>query len=630
MAPESSRAVVLPNFDMHIYTSDLTSSKLKAVVNEYCIPLDLHPRLPPPGMTMNRLPSRYIGLYVEQLEQGGLRIPFSSFFLVVIRHFGVHVSQLVSMGVNRVILFKIRCLSLYINPTVSLFRVFYKLCKQGHWFSFENKTGRGTRKCFKEVTMSLKGWKRKFFLLDRRAIPDAMPWRHGDIDLHDDLPANYNENDVARLSEFLVPLRPPPRHLLYVCGLTTACRHPDLRYDIKDQDKNVISMDTFLKLPTWIETVVSKGDPIPEDQRPKPRVTPPLPVGFKLPELTAFQKNLEKPNPKIVAAREKKEQLNLAKAEAKRVGTGGVEGPRKKQRVQKQSEPTQSGSKETLSATPLHQAIPEAAKKPVAVIAPEVTKDGSYVEKEVVDLSGNTRVSTPLAVAHHPSPLKHHGANENIDLDGNEDELVSKRYVPNWGLRNDLCVCTYRACRELISHLATPTEDEFLASLSNAKVISRAYQTLGESAVAQGELLKRHEEKELLDRVKDLERERDEWRETASDQVEKIRCLEKDLELRTQQLVAAEERVGVLEGEKLAFLAELAQAEANRKKLVNEFIPTVIKKLHTSVEYRKSLATPVQLCFTAGWLGGLSLGKTEDEIAQFLSETEDLDIEGSK
>ncbi|GKE38616.1 hypothetical protein Tco_1462021 [Tanacetum coccineum] len=209
-------------------------------------------------MTMNRLPSRYIGLYIEQLEQGDLRVSFSSFFLVVIRHFGVHVSQLVSMGVNR-----------------------------GHWFSFENKTGRGTKKCFKEVTLSLKGWKKKFFLLDCHAISDAIPWRHGDTDLHDDFLTTYNGNDVARLSEFL------------------------------DQDKNVISMDTFFKLPTWTGIVVSKGNPVLEDQ-----------------------------------PWEKKDQQNAARAEAKRVGAWAVGGPKKKWKVQKHNEPTQSGLEGTLSATP--------------------------------------------------------------------------------------------------------------------------------------------------------------------------------------------------------------------------------------------------------------------------------------
>nr|GEW83683.1 hypothetical protein [Tanacetum cinerariifolium] len=231
MALESSKAMDLPKLDMYIYTSELTSNELKTAVNEYCIPIDLHPRLPPPGITMDRLPSRYIGLYVEQLEQGG------------------------------------------------------------HWFCFENKTEGRAKKCFKEVTTSLKGWKKKFFLLDRRTVSDAMPWRHGDTNLHDNFPTNYNEGKVARMSKFLVPFRPPPRYLLYVCGLTTACQHPELRYNIKHPDITVIDMDTFLKLLTWTRIVVNRGDPIPKEQRLKPRVTPPLPVGAKLLELTATQKN---------------------------------------------------------------------------------------------------------------------------------------------------------------------------------------------------------------------------------------------------------------------------------------------------------------------------------------------------
>ncbi|GJU18295.1 hypothetical protein Tco_1146261 [Tanacetum coccineum] len=87
MAPESSQAVVFLKFDMHIYTSIMTEGELKDAVSEYCIPADLHPRLPPPSLTMNKLS-----------------------------------------------------------------------CEQGHWFSFENKTGGRAKKCFKEVTSSLKGW----------------------------------------------------------------------------------------------------------------------------------------------------------------------------------------------------------------------------------------------------------------------------------------------------------------------------------------------------------------------------------------------------------------------------------------------------------------------------------------
>lgn len=78
-------------------------------------------------MTMDKLPENVIGIYPQQLDTSGVRIPFSSFLLSVIRHFRVHFSQLVLIGLNRVTLFEIRCYSLNHAPTVSLFRVFYRL-----------------------------------------------------------------------------------------------------------------------------------------------------------------------------------------------------------------------------------------------------------------------------------------------------------------------------------------------------------------------------------------------------------------------------------------------------------------------------------------------------------------------
>ncbi|GKB02721.1 hypothetical protein Tco_0830810 [Tanacetum coccineum] len=343
MALESLRAVVLPKFDMHIYTSDLTFLERKTAIEEYCIPLDLHPRLPNPDMTMNRLPSRYIELYVEQLEQGGLRILFLPSFL---------------------------------------------------WFSI-----------------------------------------------------SCANKDIGSLSR----IRP-------VVALRNALK----------------SMDTFLKLPSWTGTVVSRGDPIPDDQRPKPRVTPPLEADVKIPKLTTFQKNLEKPNPKIVAAWERKEKQNLAKAGAKHDGAEANEGPKKKQRVQKHHVSIQSGSEGTLSITHLQQAEPAVARKSTPPM--DAVAGASF--KEVVDLNGNTLVPTPPAATTQPSAhTEPPNTQEHAASDGHEGEPVNNRYVPNWGLHNDLRVCTLRAYREMVSHLATLTEDEFLGNLSNVEVVSRAYQT---------------------------------------------------------------------------------------------------------------------------------------------------------
>ncbi|GJV68138.1 hypothetical protein Tco_1483647 [Tanacetum coccineum] len=437
---------------------------------------------------------------------------------------------------------------------------------------------------------------------------NKLPAKHGDTDLRDDFSTNYNVNDAARLSDFVILLRPTPCHMLYECGLTTACRHPELAYNIKDKDGNGN---------LWV-------------------------------------KNLEKPNPKIVAAREKSEQKSLARAATKRAAS------RKKRKVHKNQEDIGSRTEETLSPTPLRQAAPVITKEPVIHTAANVPKGPPEINHEVVNLSEGT----PPASAHRVSPPpEQHDTREHAALDAHsfhsshhqdaDESTLVPRYMPNWDLRNDLRVCTFRACKELVSHLATPAEDEFLGGLSNVEVISRAYQTLGQSVLAQGELLKRHEqlnhdyvdlrnrndvnvteledlrsslqrekqanadlskefalldsahvgcsnrEREFMDRLKDMEKDRDEWRQTASDQVERIRSLEVDLVPTSQQLAAEREKVCVLEGEKDALSADLAREKRS----------------------------------VSSWFGSSSrrcLGRTEDEITAFLTQTEDLDIEGSK
>nr|GEY19608.1 putative UPF0481 protein At3g02645 [Tanacetum cinerariifolium] len=52
---------VVPKFDMHIYTSVLTTSEVNSLVREYTIPLDLRPSVPPPTLTMNNLSADKIG-----------------------------------------------------------------------------------------------------------------------------------------------------------------------------------------------------------------------------------------------------------------------------------------------------------------------------------------------------------------------------------------------------------------------------------------------------------------------------------------------------------------------------------------------------------------------------------------
>lgn len=231
---------LVPKSDMHIYSYVLTEGELDGIISDYGIPMDLHPRLPPIDLTMDKLPKDAIGLYEQYLTFSGVRVPFSTFLLRVLKYFKVHISQLVPIGLNRLVMFEIYCRSLEIEPTVNLFRVFYKLNKQGHWFSFANRTGQNSPgRIFKETCSSLKNWKDNFFLIDRRAIPDAMPWRHPDSSVTDDAPAGgYLEADVAKLCEGIVELRPIHSGLLYEVGLKKVWKHSGFRPEFMDIDKN--------------------------------------------------------------------------------------------------------------------------------------------------------------------------------------------------------------------------------------------------------------------------------------------------------------------------------------------------------------------------------------------------------
>ncbi|GJV00860.1 hypothetical protein Tco_1330130 [Tanacetum coccineum] len=70
---------------------------LKDLVKAYRIPLDLHPCLLYPGFTMDHLPTDAIGIYSKFLWFSGVRVPFSTFLLSVLKYFKVHISQLVPL-----------------------------------------------------------------------------------------------------------------------------------------------------------------------------------------------------------------------------------------------------------------------------------------------------------------------------------------------------------------------------------------------------------------------------------------------------------------------------------------------------------------------------------------------------
>ncbi|GJU04039.1 retrovirus-related pol polyprotein from transposon TNT 1-94 [Tanacetum coccineum] len=99
----------------------------------------------------------------------------------------------------------------------------------GDWFSFSKR--RNTEDvCMDDGPSSLKKWKDKFFLIDRRAIPDYLTWRHSCSCVSDDLPSDgYDRNDVQRLCA----------RLIYLCGM-----------------REEMSIYDFMTLPSWSDAKI--------------------------------------------------------------------------------------------------------------------------------------------------------------------------------------------------------------------------------------------------------------------------------------------------------------------------------------------------------------------------------------
>ncbi|GKE32603.1 hypothetical protein Tco_1451925, partial [Tanacetum coccineum] len=169
---------------MNLYHSRLTQDYLNELIIKYKIPRDLHPRLPSEEFVMSELSNDAIGVYHRIFNFYGVRIPFSSFLLALIKHYKT-------------------------------------LCKQGDWFSFAKRRA-PSPVCIDDNHSCMKHWKSGFFLIDQRAIPDYMTWRHPDSAIDDPKPVvgSYRMADVRRLSAHVVKLRDMPEEVLVLFGLS--------------------------------------------------------------------------------------------------------------------------------------------------------------------------------------------------------------------------------------------------------------------------------------------------------------------------------------------------------------------------------------------------------------------------
>ncbi|GJU60358.1 hypothetical protein Tco_1238124 [Tanacetum coccineum] len=514
---------------------------------------DLHPVAVSSEWTMDRLTDEYIGLYEQYFEFVGLRVPFSTFLLAVIRHFHVHISQLVPLGLTRLTLFELYCRSLDIVPSVTLFRVFYKLSKQGDWFSFEKRAGKDFRgKILNETFSCMKKWNGRFFFIDRSAIPDAMCWRHHDSDISDPAPKDgFDEDDVIALTNQPIDIRGIPSGLLFSAGLATTWEFPKFRPLFKDPEGNdneraLIFFILFTSSFSFRDDYRGWGALTEQDVIPQ-HTTTPLSGNEQVPGKMDSIQRVEASDPKIVATRIRKAQAAAKRKAEKNRGSEGASGPGGSSKRRKEKSTDQ-----IPCPTPLRtiEAVTSDVPRGENVVSPTQTQGDNLLEIPAHD-SANT--TTRLCEEHHD---EHSGVlgnrdgnfdddvDEEVNLEGPDrhvsdtserviigtesiptavtrpdngksiaqeetpmpdpllrcigaDEAGSSLppplFVPTWGIHQRSRVTTLEECRDLMANLVPPGVQEKMHLLDNNVVLDRAWFTLARGAMAQAHTLRQFE-----------------------------------------------------------------------------------------------------------------------------------------
>ncbi|GKE35179.1 hypothetical protein Tco_1454501, partial [Tanacetum coccineum] len=390
----------------------------------------------------------------------------------------------------------------------------------------------------------MKKWKGRFFFIDRRAIPDAMCWRHHDSDISDPAPKDgFDEADVITLTHQPIDIRGILSGLLFSAGLAITWEFPKFRPLFKDPKGNVVTMSEYLRLPFLSEiTIEAEGALTEQDVTPQ-HTTTPLSDDEQVPGKTDSQQKVEASDPKIVATRIRKAQAAVKRKVEKNRGSegaGGSEGSSKRRK--------EKSSDHIPCPTPLRtiEVVTSDVSRGDHVISPTQTqgdnlleipahdsantttrlneehhdehsgvlgnRDGNFDDDvhEEIDLerpdrhvsettervitetepipTAATRPDNGKSTAQEETPMPD-PFSRGVDADGAGSSLPPSLFVPSWGIHQRSRVTTSEECRDLMVNLIPPGVREEMNLLDNNIVLDRAWLSLARGAMAQAHAL---------------------------------------------------------------------------------------------------------------------------------------------
>ncbi|MFS7976345.1 hypothetical protein Hanom_Chr10g00891391 [Helianthus anomalus] len=123
--------------DLLVSYSRLTREEVEAFYVEWGIGLKYNLVTQGCDKFVDQCPPRSIALHCRHFKFSNLRHPFSIFVLNVLEYYRVSFGQIHPQGLARVLHFEVLCRASGYDPSLLSFRRFFRLAKNGNWFTFE-------------------------------------------------------------------------------------------------------------------------------------------------------------------------------------------------------------------------------------------------------------------------------------------------------------------------------------------------------------------------------------------------------------------------------------------------------------------------------------------------------------
>ncbi|GJR84057.1 hypothetical protein Tco_0154842 [Tanacetum coccineum] len=232
--------------------------------------------------------------------------------------------------------------------------------------------------------------------------------------------------------------------------------------------------------------------------------------------------------------------------------------------------------------------------------------------------------------------------------DGAESSRPGSVYVPEWTIHRRSRVDTPEECRELAwfsiargamaqtdallrfealydAHLALKERCEdvtrqLVSTRTDFTHVSNLYNTLSNRYQQV-----RGEHAGCAEKLINAERERDELRAVNADQASHIKELEAELARKDSALVFSDRISNERAVENERLVSKLGYLEKEKTDSIGKLLPTVVRRLLNSHEYKESLSIPFNLAIQAGWAKGLAVKRSEGDLMDVLREVQGFD-----